>query len=75
MVCINGILFSHNKCRNPSICNNMGDLEGLVLSEISQKKTYCLSSLTWRIYKNQIHRIREQIGICKKQEVEGGENG
>ena len=34
----NGILFTHEKERYPTICNNM-DLEYIMLSEISQTKT------------------------------------
>ena len=44
----NGILFSHKKKRNPVICNNRVDLEGIIPSEISQaeKDKYHMISLT-----------------------------
>ena len=35
----NGILFSHEKEGSPSICDKWMDLEGIVLSEISQTET------------------------------------
>ena len=43
-----GILFSHKKKTNPTICNNLGELEGIMLSEISQveKDKYQMISLT-----------------------------
>ena len=34
----NGILFSHKKETNPTICNNTMELEGTMLSEISQAR-------------------------------------
>ena len=33
------ILFSTKKGENLVICNNMDDLEGIILSEISQRRT------------------------------------
>ena len=33
-----GILFSHKKEGSLAICNNMMDLEGIMLSEISQRE-------------------------------------
>ena len=43
----NGILFSHKKKINPTICNNRMELEGIMLSEISQaeKGKYQMISL------------------------------
>ena len=43
----NGILLSHKKELNLAICNNMDDLEGIMLSEISQteKDKYSMISL------------------------------
>ena len=43
VVCIhNGILLSHKKNVNFAICNNMEYLEGIMLSEISQRKKYAV---------------------------------
>ena len=44
---INKWYISHKK-RNFTICNNMDELEGIMLSEISQteKDKYCMLSLT-----------------------------
>ena len=40
VVCIfNEILFSHEKEGNLAICENMIDLEGIMLSEVSQRTT------------------------------------
>ena len=33
------VLFSHGKEENPAICDNMNELEGIMQSEISQRKT------------------------------------
>ena len=49
----NGILFSQEKEGNPTICDNMDGLEGIMLSEISQRKKYCkMSTYMWNL-KNQ----------------------
>ena len=46
----NVVLFSHEKEGNSAICDNM-DLEGIILSEISQtdKDKYCMISLIYGI--------------------------
>ena len=43
----NRILFSHKKKTNPTICNNIDGVEGIMLSEISQveKDKYQMISL------------------------------
>ena len=43
----NGILFSHKKKTNPTICKIMDEVEGIMLSEISQaeKDKYQMISL------------------------------
>ena len=45
----NGVLFSQDKERNPTICNNMDKIEGIVLSEIShtEKGRYYMISLIY----------------------------
>ena len=45
---IDGILLSHKKEWNIAICSNMGDLEIIILSEVSQteKDKYYIISLT-----------------------------
>ena len=52
------------------------DLTDIMLSETSQaeKDKYCMLSLIYGIYKNQIHRNREQIGGYQKWRVAGGGN-
>lgn len=53
MICIhNKILCRHKNKVNPVICNNMNELEGHMLSEISpeQKDKYCISVMC-EIYK------------------------
>ena len=66
------ILFSHKKEGNLAICNNMEAPDGILLSEISEKKTYHMISLLCGITtKLQVYRYREQIGGCQRQEVEG----
>ena len=49
------------------------DLEGIMLSEISQRKT----NTVWSHLnlKKQTHRYREQIGGCQRQGLKGGQNG
>ena len=46
-----GILFSCKKEGNPAICDNMNGLEGIMLSEISQKDKYYMISLLCTIFK------------------------
>ena len=49
----NEILLSHEKEEHPAICNNMEDLEGIMLSEISHTENdkNCIISLTYGIKK------------------------
>ena len=52
------------------------DLEDIMLSKISQteKDKYCMISLICRlcrIYKNQIHRNRDQTGDCQRCAEQG----
>lgn len=57
-----GVLLSHEKCCLATACM---DLEGTVLSEISQRKTE-LHNLTyvWNL-KSQVHGSREENGGCQ----------
>ena len=72
----NGILLSHKKKEILPFATTWMDLNGIMLSEISQteKDKYCIISLTWTLKtkqtnknpkKTQAHRYREQIDGCK----------
>ena len=53
------------------------DPNDIILHDISQTKTYCITSLLCGMYENrtkQTHRYREQAGVCQGQGVWGGQN-
>ena len=68
----NGLLFSHTKEWIFITCDNIEDIEGIMLSEISQTEEdkHCMISLICGISrqtkKKQTHRYREQIGSCQR---------
>ena len=51
------------------------DLEGLMLSEISQKDKYNMISLICRLEKKTAYRYGEQTGDCQIWGSVGGRNG
>ena len=72
------ILFSHKKERNLPFVTTWVDLDGIILHDITQRKTYYIISLLCGRYKNrtkQTHRYREQTGVCQGQGVWGGKMG
>ena len=48
----NRILLSHNKQQNNAICSNMEELETVILSAVSQRKTNIMISIICGIKKN-----------------------
>ena len=59
----NGILFSHEKKGNPTICDNMD--EGIMLSEMNytEKDKYQMIILICGIFKSLTHRP-QRVGYC-----------
>ena len=65
-----GILFSHKKEGSLAICNNMMDLEGIMLSkaEIKRQIPYDLFYVCNLKQKSKkAHVYREEIGSCQRQ--------
>ena len=52
------------------------DPNDIILHDISQTKTYCITSLLCGMYKNRTKKLidREQTGVCQGQGVWHGQN-
>ena len=61
----NRILLSHNKQQNNAICSNMEELETVILSEVSQRKTNIMISIICGIKKIIAGRRGEGVGEKK----------
>ena len=61
----NRILLSHNKQQNNAICSNMEELETVILSEVSQRKTNIMISIICGIKKKYCWEEGEEVGEKK----------
>ena len=61
MYIYNGILFSHKKGGNLLFVTTWMDFEGIMLNEISQRKTCCVITHIWKREggTGRIHRMRD----------------
>ena len=77
-VCVYTHIFSHKKQGDITIVTTWTELEGFMLSKITEIGKYPMISLRYGIFfkrgRKQAHRYREQISVCQRWGLGSGQN-